>query len=245
MHVVYIVHVISILSRLKARINPNDRRRLNAAEEVMKRMKEHEYFALTQHLRELGCPLDLNNGYRDTPAGLKFRQILPSGANCVFDLDDSGSGYIMDMRFSSELNLPMRIRRVKLRTPWGLRDIALLPDPSKRARGYECYDFPGGGPAFHRDAVINDFLSGKGTLSSGGEIEGLLLAVDEKPIPDEYPEHGQTEVELSITDERGNTFSSKFKLCVDRGATFSRERKIKTSALSRARVDIRRVRDAA
>ncbi len=38
-------------------------------------MKQQEYVVLTQHIIDLGCPLDLCAGYRDTPAGLKFEQV--------------------------------------------------------------------------------------------------------------------------------------------------------------------------
>lgn len=200
----------------------------------MKKMKGEEYSLLTQHLIESGCPLDLSEGYRDTPAGLKFEQVFTLGVNQVFDLDDGGAGYIMDMRISSELNLPIRIRRVKVKMPWGLRDISLLPDPSKRVRGYEYYDFPGVAPAFHRSVVVNDFLSGKCTLNPGGEVQGLLLAVDERSIPDEYPDHGRTIAKLFIFDERGNEFTPEFRLCLDRSAACNRDRLRKTAATSKS-----------
>jgi len=138
----------------------------------------------------------------------------------------------MELRVSSELNLPVRIRRVKVETPWGLREVELLPDPAIRVRTYEYYEFPESRLSFHREVVANDFLSGRITLKPGEQVRGLLLAVDDKPIPAKFPEHGRTEVKLIICDERGNTFSSKFKLCVDRSASVARERKIQAAAAS-------------
>jgi len=54
----------------------------------MGRMKQEEFAALTQHLKELGCPLEPSAGYRDAPAGLKLEQVPSVGTNQVFDLDD-------------------------------------------------------------------------------------------------------------------------------------------------------------
>jgi len=196
----------------------------------MGRMEHKEYLALAEHLIGLGCPLDLSQGYRDTPDGLRFEQIHSGGTNQVLDLYGGGSGYIVDVRLSSRLNLPMRIRKVALKTPWGVRNIKLLPDSSELDSGYECYEFPGEGLIYPREGVINDFLSGKSTLNPNSQIDGLLLAVDEGRIPDAYREHGRTTVDFSIFDERGNMFTSSFRLCVDRSATvFQRRREEKRS----------------
>lgn len=85
----------------------------------MKKMTEQERFSLIDHLMDLGCPLDLGQGYRDTPAGLKLTQLPGLGHNEVADLDDGRARYVMHMLISSELNLPVRIRRISLKAPWG------------------------------------------------------------------------------------------------------------------------------
>lgn len=198
----------------------------------MQKMTEEEY-SLAQHLRELGCPLEVSDGYRDAPAGLKLRQV-PTSANQLFDLDEGGAGLVMDMRISSDLNLPIRSRQVRVKAPWGFLRISLLPDPSKRSRKLQCYEFPGSGLSFDRSVVLNDFLSGNATLNPGDEIQGLLLAVDEKPIPNQYPEHGRTIVQLSVFDQRGNEFTSEFHLCVDRSAACHRDRLRKIAASSKS-----------
>lgn len=210
----------------------------------MAKMTEQEFAALTQHLIELGCPLERSAGYRDTP-GLKLEQVPSLGTNQVFDLDDGRAGFVMDVRIWSELNLPVRIRQVRIDTPWGLREIELLPDPAIRVSTYQYYDFPKSTLSFHREVVVNDFVSGRTTLKPGEQVQGLLLAVDDKPIPDEFPEQGRTEVNLVIFDERGNTFSSKFKLCVDRSASVVRERKIRAAAARQPKLASKRRRDAA
>lgn len=211
----------------------------------MAKMTEQEFAALTQHLIELGCPLERSAGYRDTPGGLKLEQVPSLGTNQVFDLDDGRAGFVMDVRIWSELNLPVRIRQVRIDTPWGLREIELLPDPAIRVSTYQYYDFPKSTLSFHREVVVNDFVSGRTTLKPGEQVQGLLLAVDDKPIPDEFPEQGRTEVNLVIFDERGNTFSSKFKLCVDRSASVVRERKIRAAAARQPKLASKRRRDAA
>ncbi len=192
----------------------------------MRKVKKcEEDLALAECLIKLGCPLDLSHGYRDTPAGLKLEQNPSVGTNLVLDLWGGGSGYVLDMRVISELNLPMRVRDIKLRTDWGAREISLLADPCHIGPEYEYYEFPGESLGFSRDVVVNNFLSGKAVLKPHDRIEGLLLAVDEKPIPDDYPEHGRTTVELSIFDYRGNMFTASFKVCVDRGNTFIKRRR--------------------
>ena len=98
----------------------------------MKKPTDEEYSFLTQHLMDLGCPLQPIEGYRDTPGGLKFEQIPDLGTNEVFDLNDGGTGLMVDIRISSELNLPVRVRQVRVKAPWGLLDISLLPDPHGR-----------------------------------------------------------------------------------------------------------------
>lgn len=78
--------------------------------------------------------------------------------------------------------------------------------------------------------MLNDFLSGQRTLKPGGEIEGLLLAVDEKPIPNDYPDQAVTRVELSIFDERRNKYTLECRLLVDRSAARYREKRLRKIA---------------
>ena len=180
---------------------------------------------LAEHLKKLGCSLEPVSGYRDVPSRLRWRQKSTPGANQIFDLAQAGAGLVLDMHFSSSMNLPFRVREIIVKAPWGPLDITLLPHPSTVAPQYEVYEFPGEGLSFDKSLVLNDLLSGKRALNPGDEISGLLLAVHPVAIPDNYPEYGRTRLQISIVGTRGNQFTALFKVCFNRGATVARERR--------------------
>ena len=212
----------------------------------MKKYTEEQWAALHRYLLKCGCPVQPEQCLKLSPMGLSIQQLPNVGVSTVFDLQDGRSGYVMDMQITNEAKSQIRSSDVQITPPWGLSRLSLLPDPSTFKRGYEMYDFPDGSLGFDRSVVVNGFLSGKCKLNPGSEISGLLLGIDENPIPNDLPEFGRTVVEFAIFDNRGNKFESQFKLCVDRSATFDRERKRKASALSRSKSRLRlRVHDAA
>jgi hypothetical protein len=187
---------------------------------MRKKRTDEECQLLAQHLTELGCPLDPIEGYADAPAGLKIVQSPDPATNVVFDLE-CGTGFMLDVRISSDLNLPIRIRRVGIKASWGPLDISLLPDPSKSRKGYECYDFPGTQFGFHQSVVANDFFSGERSLNPGGQVSGLLLATDKSEIPPGLSGNGRITVEVDLFDERGNIFKSEFRLRMERTLVYS------------------------
>ena len=190
----------------------------------MKKLATEEWTSLAHHLMECGCPVQLEAGYKVAPVGLAIIQIPSLGVNSVFDLETGGAGYMMDAHIGNELDRPIWIHGFQIKTPWGGAGFSLLSDPTQSVPKQEIYSFPNSTLGFERSVVLNSFLSGNGRLNPGDEIEGLLLGVDEDPLPDEYPDNGRIVVKLSIFDERGNRFSSGFRLCVERSAIYDRKR---------------------
>jgi hypothetical protein len=185
---------------------------------------DEEFTELARYLQECGCAVQSQHRLKLRLAGLSIQQLPNAGVNMAFDLEDGRSGYLMDMHVMNETKRPIRSGGIHITTPWCAR-VSLLPDASES----DIYDFPNESLTISKSVVLNDFLSGRGELSPGSGISGLLLGIDEEPLPSSLPEHGLTVVELEIFDEGGNGFSSQFRLCVDRSATFARERSRKTN----------------
>ena len=66
-------------------------------------------------------------------------------------------------------------------------------------------------------------------MNPAEEIEGLLLAVDQESIPDEYPDLARIIVTLRVFETKGNTFSAQFRLPADRTERRVRERTSQTT----------------
>ena len=195
----------------------------------MRKLTTEEWAGLARRLNDGGCPVQVEDTFKVNPIGLALEQ-NPSPGNSVFALDNGWTGYMLDMFVTNELSRPIRISGFQIKTPWGGTVVSLLPRPTNPRQDY--YRFPHSTLGFDQSVVINRFFSGTGRLNPGDVAQGLLLCVDETLIPDEYPEHGRTAVELSVFDGHGNRFASEFRLCVDRSATISREHRIKSKAAS-------------
>lgn len=68
---------------------------------------------------------------------------------------------------------------------------------------------------FEEDAVINRFLSGNTALEPGRDASGLMLAISDESLPEEYRKHAPVSLELAIVDDFGNRFAAKLKMAVD------------------------------
>ena len=62
-------------------------------------------------------------------------------------------------------------------------------------------------------------------LKPRDDPEGLIMAIDTQPIPDDVSDRERIDVKLTVFDGAGNGFSSDFRLCVDRSAIRARQRK--------------------
>lgn len=181
-------------------------------------------------LTKLGCAVECDEASKQK---LILEQLPSYGTNMMFELDDGRVGLVMDMQISSNLDIRTRIA-LRLEAPWGRLNIRFLPNPSTHNRKYEYYDFPGTVFGFDRSVVINEYLSGKVLLAPHDEIDGLLLAVIESPIPDEFPDYARIPVRVSAFYGRRDEAVSEFRVIVERGAVCRRHREREIGGLSKA-----------
>ena len=189
---------------------------------MSKRTRE-QHEGLLRRLNELGCPVEPNHDPK--PYGLEIEKIPGLTLNKIFDLESGGTGCVIEFLLRNLLTRPIFIRGVAVDVPWArFSRRSLLPAPHKTSPIYGNYQFAGG-DYFDAECVLNRFFArSRSRLDPGDELHGVLLATDERPIPNEYPHLGAIWVELSIFDSRGNTFSERFGLRVDRSALPRRER---------------------
>jgi len=191
----------------------------------MNNLQAEEKARMALYLNENGCPVQLESSHRVIPQGLIIKQIPLPLYNMIFDLDSGASAYLLDAYLKSNLARPIRIEGVQIEPPWKGSSISLLEDdPRERANG-GFYLFPGSTLAFQGSEVLNGLLSGKLKLKPRDDPEGLIMAIDSQPIPDDVSDRDRIDVKLTVFDGAGNEFSSEFRLCVDRSAVRARQRK--------------------
>ena len=186
----------------------------------MNRFQAEEKSRLALYLNQNGCPVQL----KSSSPGLVVEQVPTVGMNMVFDLMGGQTGYLLNALITSRLKRPAHVKRIQLKTPWGVSRIALLQGDLRCRAWGGFYLFPGTGLGFPESEVLNRLLSGRYRLNAGEEVEGLIMAIDAERIPDDVCDNGRIVVELSIFDGPGNQFSAQFKLCVDRSAVRARQR---------------------
>jgi len=55
-------------------------------------------------------------------------------------------------------------------------------------------------------------------LKPGEELEGVLVATSEDPIPEDIPHNSRIALSLAVFDSRRNIYSGRFSVLVDRSA---------------------------
>jgi hypothetical protein len=190
----------------------------------MNKLQAEEKTRMRRYLIENGCPVELESDHRVMPPGLVLKQVLLPLMNMTFDLESGGGASLLDAHLISNLTRPIRIEGVQIIPPWEGSSISLLEDdPRYRASG-GFYRFPDTGLAYPDSELLNRLLSGKCKLKPRDDPEGLIMAVDSQPIPDDVLDKARIDVKLNVFDDAGNEFSSEFRLCVDR-AVRARKRK--------------------
>lgn len=167
---------------------------------------------LWRRLRTTGCPL--RDDLQLDPMGLKITQVGGCTESEVFPLSRGRTGYIFWIKAVNSLpNLV--ISRWKLRLPWPDPDFRWLDDPLGKAP-WDDYRFPGDGPEYPREDVINHLVDRP--LEGRRVLEGALLGVGWKPIPAGF-RHGQlVQAELSAVDQFDQKFSAEISVWVDRSS---------------------------
>jgi hypothetical protein len=185
-----------------------------------------QWDALLRRLNDGGCPVLRDHGYKISPAGLAIEKIPGMNFSTIFDLTHGGTGYAIELVLRNELDRPIDVQGYKIKTPWGMPKLSLLPPPKKSSAKYPHYSFPDPGPYYDGDFVVNRiFARRKSRLNPGDEIEGVLVASSEEMIPLEIPHLALVTMTLSVFDTRRNSFSAQLRLHVDRRELIARDPK--------------------
>ena len=184
---------------------------------------------LVRRLIAAGCPLDIKQGVLDKPdtppPSLLIHQVGGVVGTKAFDLDCSGTGYILDLEIASNAPGLVAIRCFTLELPWQDPRFCWLPDPADRRTEKHPYVFPGtNGLEYPREVVINHRTSGRGRLRRGDILDGLLLGMGFESIPSSFRHGDMVDATLCIVDQFGRRFSCKISLWVDRSAKLHPQR---------------------
>jgi hypothetical protein len=200
----------------------------------MNKLQAEEKTRMRRYLIENGCPVELESDLGVTPPGLIIKQVFLPLMNMAFDLESGASAYLLNAYFKSSLTRPIRIEGVQIIPPWEGSSISLLEDdPRERSNG-GFYRFPASTLAFEGSEVLNGLLSGRCKVKPRDDPEGLIMAIDSQPIPDDVAHKARINVKFNVFDGAGNEFSSDFRLCVDRAVRI-RQRKEELLASSQPR----------
>jgi hypothetical protein len=151
----------------------------------------------------------------------------------MFDLKQGGTGYAIECTLRNGPSRPIDIAGYQIRTPWGVPPLSLLPAPKKSSERYPLYCFPDPGPYYEGEWVINRYFARRKTrLQPLQEVEGVLVASSEEPIPRDIAHMARIILTLCIFDSRGNAFSGQFRVPVDRRERIAREKMKQTMASS-------------
>lgn len=192
----------------------------------MQKLTREQLFALFDRLNNAGCPVERDHGYKVPPRGLAIEKFPGMTHDEIFDLEQGGTGYAIEFFLRNELDRPIDIQGLQIKTPWGIPRLSLVPAPRKSSAKWPHYTFPEPGRYYDGDFVINRlFARRKSRLNPGEEIEGVLIASSEETLPLEVKDGAHIIVTLTIFDTRGNSFSTQFTMPVNRSALIIRERK--------------------
>jgi len=181
----------------------------------MKQTSE-KWDSLVQRLNQGGCPVLANHGYKVTPVGLAVEPIPGMNFSRIFDLNEGGSGYAIEVTLRNDASRAIDIVGFRIRTPWGIPKLTLLQAPN--------YAFPEPCPSYDADFVINAYFQKcKSRLQPGKEIAGLLVASSEDEIAEEIQNFAPVFLALDVFDSRRNVFSGQFGVRVDRRERIARE----------------------
>jgi len=171
-----------------------------------------------QRLKNLGCPGNFETDIQAGPGRLRIEQIGAGQCNFesnrIFDMPGGLPGYILDLAITNDSGRAVFIGNFAIEPPWEDYGVCNLPDPYDSVPKRYRYFFPCGELDYERELVLNHK---KGRLRRGGRIEGLILAVGSRPIPEECS-GGIVQVKFVVTEPAGNASFSCLSLILDRSA---------------------------
>ena len=125
-------------------------------------------------LADHGCPVDIH----EIESSIRIEQKTGDDLTRIFELPDSRTGYILDLRIINEGPGSRSIRELSLKMPWPDFTFQLLQDPRETGAQYKnLYCFPGESLEFSRDLVLNHVLRRDTILQPNHPKSGLFLAV--------------------------------------------------------------------
>jgi hypothetical protein len=190
----------------------------------MQKFTPEQWEGLLRRLKNGGCPVRQDHGYKMPPLGLAIEKVPGISFSQIFDLQAGGTGYAIEFVLRNELDRPIDVQGFQIRTPWGIPRVSLLPAPRKSSCVYPHYILPDRSRYFEAGFVLNPIFARQNTrLKPREEVEGVLVALDEAPIPTEIQNLERVMLTLVIFDSRGNSYSEPFSMQVDRSALHFRE----------------------
>lgn len=191
----------------------------------MSKFTPEQWDGFCHRLNEGGCPVLRDDAYKMSPVGLSIKEMPVMSFSEIFDLPDGGAGYAFEAVVRNDAIRPIDIQGFQIKLPWGTPKVSLVPAPKKSSTKYPNYSFPGVSRYYDGDFVLNPiFARRKYRLNPGGEIEGVLVGSSEESIPLEVPHDALIIARIRVFDSRGNTFSGRFRVRVNRAELIARER---------------------
>ncbi len=166
---------------------------------------------LLRWLTECGCPVDILG----VESSIRIEQQLGDDVTHLFELPDSRTGCILDLRVVNEGPGQRSIRDLEFTMPWSDFGFRLLEDPKEMGGGRytDLYCFPGTKIEYHRHMVLNHVLLPNGILQPNSPKSGLLLGIG-NPMPPEILT-AFTGV-LRLSTDGGTTGTCEIALWADR-----------------------------
>ena len=80
-----------------------------------------QWAGLVRRLNDGGCPVLPDHGYKVSPVGLVIEKIPCMSFSSIFDLQQGGTGFAIELTLRNEAPRPINIVGYQIRTPWGFR----------------------------------------------------------------------------------------------------------------------------
>lgn len=160
---------------------------------------------------------DVLDGIRSASRALSVCQTGSMNENCIFELDNGGSGYMLDVAIQNRTNRVIWLQEFRLEMLWQEPHFTWLNESPRVSPWAYTYAFPSPGPVgFDREVVLNHRVGMAGRLNPGGAFEGLLLGIGAAALPDEYLDRQRVRLTLEIFDRRGFRYSKRLDVAVSR-----------------------------
>lgn len=173
-------------------------------------------------LQKRGIPVDgrVIEAWATSCKGLSVHQSGGILESEIFDLDSNGAGCMLSVTVCNESLRLIRLLAFRLEMPWPDPGFRWLELPWRKVPREYTYNVPGSSlVAFEPTEVLNHRLGAKGLLIPEENLDGLLLGVCERPIPENYRDRTRLPLRLSVFDTRENEYPGYIHVLVTRCRT--------------------------